>query len=37
MRKHGGCFRAMVPWDGTVSAEYAESHHSKWYKEVVKK
>ena len=35
MRKHGGCFSSMV--DGTVSVDYAESHHGKWYKEVAKK
>ena len=35
MRKHGGSFNSMV--DGTVTAEYAESHHGKWYKEVTKK
>ena len=37
MRQHGGCFRAMVPWDGTVSEEYAKSHHGKWYEKVAKK
>ena len=35
MRKHGGCFSSMV--DGTVSADYAESHHGKWYAKTAKK
>lgn len=35
MRKHGGSFRAMV--DGTVTAEYAKSHHEKWYERITKK
>jgi formate dehydrogenase subunit gamma len=35
MRKHGGSFRAMV--DGTVTAEYAKSHHGKWYQRISKK
>jgi formate dehydrogenase subunit gamma len=35
MRKHGGSFRAMV--DGTVTAEYAKSHHGKWYERIAKK
>ena len=35
MRQHGGTFSSMV--DGTVSAEYAESHHGKWYDKVAKK
>ena len=34
-RQHGGTFSSMV--DGTVSAEYAKSHHGKWYKEITKK
>ena len=35
MRLHGGSFRAMV--DGTVTAEYAKSHHGKWYERTIKK
>ena len=35
MRQHGGAFGSMV--DGTVSAEYAKSHHDKWYRKVSKK
>ena len=35
MRQHGGAFRSMV--DGTVDAEYAKSHHGKWYQEIAKK
>jgi len=35
MRQHGGSFSSMV--DGTVTAYYAKSHHSKWYKEIAKK
>ena len=34
-RQHGGTFSSMV--DGTVSAEYAKSHHGKWYEKVAKK
>ena len=34
MRKHGGSFRSMV--DGTVTKEYAKSHHGKWYQKVAK-
>ena len=34
MRKHGGSFRAMV--DGTITKDYAKSHHEKWYEKVVK-
>jgi formate dehydrogenase subunit gamma len=34
MRTHGGSFRSMV--NGTVTAEYAKSHHGKWYNRVVK-
>lgn len=29
-----GVFRSMV--DGTVSAKYAKSHHTKWYQEIAK-
>jgi len=29
MRRQGGSFRAMV--DGTVTTEYAKSHHGKWW------
>ncbi|MBN2187273.1 MAG: cytochrome b/b6 domain-containing protein [Dehalococcoidia bacterium] len=35
MRQHGGSFRSMV--DGTVTAEYAKSHHGKWYERIIKK
>ena len=35
MRQHGGCFSSMV--DGTVTADYAKSHHGKWYEEIAKK
>jgi formate dehydrogenase subunit gamma len=35
MRKAGGSFRSMV--DGTVTVEYAESHHGKWYERTAKK
>lgn len=35
MRTHGGSFSSMV--DGTVTADYAKSHHGKWYKEIAKK
>jgi len=35
MRKHGGSFSSMV--DGTVTAEYAKSHHGKWYQKVARK
>ena len=35
MRQHGGSFSSMV--DGTVTTEYAKSHHGKWYKEIAKK
>ena len=35
MRQHGGSFRSMV--DGTVTTEYAKSHHGKWYERIVKK
>ena len=35
MRQHGGCFSSMV--DGTVSVDYAKSHHGKWYNKVAKK
>ena len=35
MRKHGGTFSSMV--DGTVTVDYAKSHHGKWYKEIAKK
>ena len=35
MRQHGGTFSSMV--DGTVSAEYAKSHHGEWYNKVAKK
>jgi formate dehydrogenase subunit gamma len=34
MRKHGGSFRSMV--DGTITKEYAKSHHGKWYQKVAK-
>jgi len=34
MRKHGGSFRSMV--DGTLTTEYAESHHGKWYERIKK-
>jgi formate dehydrogenase subunit gamma len=34
MRTHGGSFRSMV--SGSVTAEYAKSHHGKWYNKVVK-
>lgn len=34
MRQHGGSFRSMV--DGTLTTEYAESHHSKWYERIKK-
>jgi formate dehydrogenase subunit gamma len=34
MRTHGGSFRSMV--NGSVTAEYAKSHHGKWYNKVVK-
>jgi formate dehydrogenase subunit gamma len=35
MRQHGGSFRAMV--DGTVTTEYAKSHHGKWYQRIAEK
>lgn len=35
MRTHGGSISSMV--DGTVTADYAKSHHGKWYKEIAKK
>jgi formate dehydrogenase subunit gamma len=35
MRQHGGSFSSMV--DGTVTTEYAESHHGKWYERISKK
>ena len=35
MRQHGGCFSSMV--DGTVSVDYAKSHHRKWYEKVARK
>ncbi len=35
MRQHGGSFNSMV--GGTVTVEYAKSHHGKWYDEVAKK
>ncbi|MFC1905812.1 formate dehydrogenase subunit gamma [Chloroflexota bacterium] len=34
MRQHGGSFRSMV--DGTVTADYAKSHHGKWYERISK-
>ena len=34
MRTHGGSFSSMV--DGTVTGEYAKSHHGKWYDKVAK-
>ena len=34
MRQHGGSFRSMV--DGTLTTEYAESHHGKWYERIKK-
>jgi formate dehydrogenase subunit gamma len=34
MRTHGGSFSSMV--DGTVTVEYAKSHHGKWYDKVAK-
>jgi formate dehydrogenase subunit gamma len=34
MRTHGGSFRSMV--DGIVTAEYAKSHHGKWYDRISK-
>jgi len=34
MRQHGGSFRSMV--DGTLTSEYAESHHGKWYGRIKK-
>jgi len=34
-RQHGGTFSSMV--DGTVTVDYAKSHHGKWYKEIAKK
>ena len=35
MRQHGGTFSSMT--DGTVTVEYAKSHHGKWYEKVAKK
>ena len=35
MRQHGGSFRSMT--DGTVTVEYAKSHHGKWYERIIKK
>lgn len=35
MRQHGGSFSAMV--DGTVTEEYAKSHHGKWHERITKK
>lgn len=35
MRQHGGSFSSMV--DGTVTADYAKSHHGKWYQKVARK
>ncbi len=35
MRQHGGSFSAMV--DGTVTEDYAKSHHGKWYQRIAKK
>lgn len=35
MRQHGGSFSAMV--DGTVTTDYAKSHHGKWYERITKK
>jgi formate dehydrogenase subunit gamma len=35
MRQHGGSFRSMV--DGTITTEYAKSHHGKWYERIAKK
>ena len=34
MRQHGGSFKSMV--NGKVTAEYAKSHHGKWYNRVAK-
>ena len=35
MRQHGGSFSSMV--DGTISTDYARSHHGKWYDAMSKK
>jgi formate dehydrogenase subunit gamma len=35
MRQHGGAFSSMV--DGTITAEYARTHHGKWYEEQIAK
>lgn len=35
MRKHGGSFSSMV--DGTITTEYAKSHHGKWYERIAQK
>ena len=35
MRQHGGSFSAMV--DGTVTTDYAKSHHGKWHERITKK
>jgi len=35
MRQHGGSFSSMV--DGTVTADYAKSHHGKWYERISKR
>ncbi len=32
MRQHGGAFKSMI--DGTVTVEYASSHHGRWYEKV---
>lgn len=34
MRQHGGSFSAM--WDGTITREYAKSHHGKWYERITR-
>lgn len=34
MRKQGGSFSAM--WSGTITREYARSHHGKWYDRIAR-
>lgn len=34
MRQHGGALSSMV--DGTITTEYAASHHGKWYQRITK-
>jgi formate dehydrogenase subunit gamma len=35
MRQHGGSFQSMI--DGTITSDYARSHHGKWYNRIMKR